>query len=486
MFALFLVLHAAEVPIYSVDALCYETTSKACSRLHAMMEATGEEVGTDAGVRLNQFIYAAPSNATSALAKTNAEIVVVYVQDDMTGKDQDIFDLAALSQNVMLLFAPIVSGADDPSMMKNLVAEMGRIRNLGTQDGFRSMAKGAQALAQLSTTKSFGIKRAIEAAPLKQCDPEWDPNFAQVHLTATSDVFSKVNTIFCYSQKFVFHAEIHIPCVVYYGFALGYMTGAQYFKPDYTLTLPGILGPMEYEGCGYLSFKNLGLLEINRTDPVKLDLTSTGWRLEDGFSFIIPYKQVSGYFSVIEVSNIDIPLQVNVDAPNGAIEIQGFNVSVQAEINMGPPGYPMGAKTLQEKPAPKLIVTFDPDWDKKVSNTPEIILEAADPTAIQVNQQPTKVSIKKTSIADRPSVPAPSSGGDDDPNKPDTALIVGIVVAVVAVIAIVVVIVVFVVMKKKKAQVQAESTHGVCNDSRDEDHNTNDQQHSDADHPSPE
>ena len=192
MFALFVALHAGETPSYTTDIICYEHTSGICPKFQPQVAASGgETVGTESAVHLGQFIYAAPSNASSALAKSNAQVVMFLVQDDMSGKDQDMFDLAVLSGNVMLVFAPKISDEQFQSMlMKNPLVEIGKVKNIGTRDGFASMEKAAQAFAQLAALGSFDIKRSIKDHLAQQC-PDFAPEAAVVHLTATSDVFRK-------------------------------------------------------------------------------------------------------------------------------------------------------------------------------------------------------------------------------------------------------------------------------------------------------
>ena len=255
MFALFVALHAAEVTTYSVDAVCYEHTSKFCPMLQASAEAGGgEEAGTEAAIRLNQFIYATPSNASSALAKSNAQVVMFTVQDDMSGKDQDIFDLAVLSENVML-FAPL-QGDEEGSgaMMKNLLAQIGKV-GTNTRD-FQSLAKGAMALSQPDRRKRLNIQHGSEH-PLVRADSDLNPWAKSIHLTASSDVFSKVNGIYAIDQNFVIHADIHIPFACFLSYAHLKMENTQYFKADYIMSPVDVCSMPGYET---LTFKNLGLI----------------------------------------------------------------------------------------------------------------------------------------------------------------------------------------------------------------------------------
>ena len=75
------------------------------------------------------------------------------------------------------------------------------------------------------------------------------------------------------------------------------MADGQYFKPDYVLAEPGSLAVVDR--CAELSFKNLGVVSINRTTPVPVEFTSTAWNIDGEIPLSVRYDRVSGYFSVL-------------------------------------------------------------------------------------------------------------------------------------------------------------------------------------------
>ena len=463
---------AADTPQFKMDFICYST-----SEIYREVCAAQEKVFTEDfwGAQWDlvkdfygKFIYADPSNAKTCLEAAEGYLEQVTVVNDMTGEGNDVFDLNALSGRRAVSFvdfselgAKHLARSDMAvSLARKQIKTLAKLKAMWDRNLFADRSEFVQALSlafQRKQTKllekfsSNGSEVAVRGRASVQSQ-------GGCHITASGDVYSKLEFLSLIPSVITFHSEIHVPYLGIFFFG-GKVNNPEYINADYVLTDDKSTNVAEFKSIKY---KDLGLLTLHVYDVV---FSETEWSVSYYISgdsgstatIKVSYDAVGGQLSVLAQSDKDVSVVLRVNSNSGSIDIRGLNLSAQSQIQVSSADLLSGfdipdIPSFPTPTNPKLSVSFASDWDEKVANTPEIILESSDPSTISVTGQPSKVSIRKTSIADRPTPRGPEKG-------PNVGLIVGVVIAVIVVIGIIVaVVVVVVVMKKKKEQVHPETT----------------------------
>ena len=376
---------------------------------------------------------------------------------DMTGEEMDMFDLGQV-QGRKLVFVSNLVGYD-ASMLKGLVKSqtktLAKLKARADHGEFMDGVEIRKHLLSAMRQKQEKYRKQLKSnntalVPQIKSDSVIAGAYNRgCHFTASTDIYSKIECLAFVKQEVTFHRAFHVPFLsLQEMFAYGVINNADYLKTDYLLI--DFEDARAFQRFEDVSFKDLGMTLLNYKVTIVFQEGSCIIRQWQDYVMIM-YDAVSGQFSVlIQYALSDVDLQFSVSSSSGPINVKGINVSVQSDVGVEPPAY--------YDSDPKLFVTFDASWDDLVSNTPEIILEANN--TIEVYQQPSKVTIRKTSIANRPKPGGPDANPNSGTNGPgggsNTALIVGVVIAVLVVVGIIVGVVVFMVLKKKKEQVHPE------------------------------
>ena len=145
-----------------------------------------------------------------------------------------------------------------------------------------------------------------------------------------------------------------------------------------------------------------------------------------------------------------VDLNLEVAAGATPIEITGLNVSVQTSVmtTLAEPEYGDAKLVANPQLTAKFVNSESSDWGR-VSNSPQIVLEAANTGDIWIQNKPSNVRIATASINDRPT---------GVKKGPPIGLIIGVVVAVIVIIAIIVVVVVCVVVVRKRGSKSVSSS----------------------------
>lgn len=269
------------------------------------------------------------------------------------------------------------------------------------------------------------------------------------HIAASGDVSSKIYTLILNTRRIAFGRSIHAPyaCAESFG---SYPMNLEHLSADY------VLAPSSSAGICHSKrthFPNLGCVVESVTEVTFASYSRTIRYVVGGMSWTVEvsHTNVRVEFSILKKTSSSYNILrvdfIALDRTHGydAFDVKGLNYSVQLPLQ--------SSRSLLN--GPMLEVTFDEQWDNRVSNIPEITLEARSSSSISVYGRPSKVLITQTSISSRakPGGPIPP---DDGPN---TGLIVGIVITIIVVVVIVVIIVIVVcACKSKKAQVQPDET----------------------------
>jgi hypothetical protein len=146
---------------------------------------------------------------------------------------------------------------------------------------------------------------------------------------------------------------------------------------------------------------------------------------------------------------------------NSPINVHGINLSLQDDDDVQ--GYELGIFDSYSPDPPetfRLTVTFSSDWDTRVLNKPEIILECKLLENIEIMNEPKNAAIVKKLVSDRPvgwgaNHDKPPNlgdngdkGGKGDNDALSTGAVVGIVIGVLVVAAVVAVCLWLFVLKK--------------------------------------
>ena len=440
-----------------VDIVCYcdPWNTQACAdveRSWGMPQVAG---------LLGKFLWAGPSNASTVLKSASSLAISVFVMDHMTGSDNDIFDLNSLEDYHGIGFTSVQGRSSSTANWGDKLKQLSRSQAKAIAKIKAKAESGAYANAtDVSIAITDALRRKYEkySSAFDGASTPVEPPGASgsisaygtgCHVTSSGDVYSKVLALSFLNGLFTLHSEIHVPFMWATTFGDEYFTSArivnsEYINVDYLLTNADCIKRDDFKKIRY---KDIGIISY-RVKAINFD--STKWLVEyeqySGvtYSAVLTYSEVAGGFSVLAQTDQDLEVRFTVSSEGGTVEVKGLNLSLQASIGSSSPMlYVPGFSQ------PKLSVTFDEDWDNIVSNTPEIILETSNPNLIEVKGQPSKVSIRKTSISDRPGLKPPEDG-------PNVALIVGVVIAVLVVVGIIVAVVVVIVIKKKKEKVHPE------------------------------
>ena len=464
--------YALDTPQFKMDTICYSSTEYGRELCATQEKVFSEEFWGDQWEMMKsvfgKFVYADPSNAKTCFEGVDGYLETVYVLGDMTGQGNDVFDLNAFSGRKGVTFSDL-SGYSGTQLAKNnipallarkQIKTLAKMKAMLDRNMFVDRSEFVQALSVAFQRKQAKLLEKLDSSSSEVAVRDRASTVSQggCHITASGDVSSKLEYLSMIPSVITFHAEIHVPffCIFFFG---GKVNNPEHINADYLLTDHKSTQVAEFAS---LKYKDLGIMTLY---VYHISFSKTGWTISYYLSgssgstakITVDYDIVGGQLSVLAQSDSDVSVVMQVDSSSGAIDIRGLNLSAQASIAVGSARLLSGfdipdIPSFPTPSNPKLSVSFASDWDQKVANTPEIILESSDPSTISVIGQPSKVSIRKTSIADRPTPRGPEEG-------PNVGLIVGIVVAVIVVIGIIVaVVVVVVIMKKKKQQVAPETS----------------------------
>lgn len=441
---------------WKVTSVCYPGTGYAGQSACEQLEKMHSEEWWGASWEYvkdiySNFVWASSDNAKTALKDADGYVVMVYVLGGMSGEGNDVFDLAAI-KNRKVVFV-MDTGLTSSSLLRQSVLKLAEsqvkaIGKLKAKADNGEFVDGAELRKRLVTVlrrkheKYMTQLHGNNTGVALQAKPGLVSTYGSgCHIAASGDIHSKVEALGLLPSRITLQTPIHVP-YLYISFFNGWLTNPEYLNADYILTDAKSAQTTAFKA---ITFKDVGIFTFGVRE---VEFGESYWRVTyyyQGYTSTVTvnYDRVNGQFSVLAESSIDdVSVELTVSKQGGSIEIRGLNLSAQSAIA---PGYDVGGLSSE----PNLLVTFDPSWDEFVSNTPEIVLESSNPNAIQVSGQPSKASIRKTSIADRP-----KPGGPD--NGPNVALIVGVVITVLVVVGIIVGVVVFIVMRKKKEQVHPE------------------------------
>ena len=447
---------------WKIDTVCYPGTGEVNSYLcRAMAELYSPDYwGSDWEFMkdiYSSFIWAGRENASTVLEQSTGYILLIYTSGFMTGEGNDVFDLnnikgrKVVSAYDLSPYQTLENTQIAQKMARSQAKALAKLKSKRNSSEFTSASSFARALGETLSRKynkyaSKLLGNSTELKPQANSSPATAAYYEGCHITASGDIYSKVDALVLIPTNIVFHNEIYVSFLFVTSFAYGAIVNPKYIKADYVLT--------DIAGTNYglfrnLEFKDLGLMVTGHVSSI--EFTYNAWKLtyyssttSEWVMRTIYYDGTSGQLSILCISDTDVTVSFDVSTSNGEFEAKGLNFSVQSAVS-----YDVSAS--RELSDPNLAVEFDPNWDTYVSNAPEFVLESSNPDGIAVTGQPEKVSIKKTSISDRPGLRGPDSG-------PNVWLIVGIVIGVLVVIGVIVAIVIVIVISTRKKQITCPET----------------------------
>ena len=410
---------------------------------------------------VGNFLWVNSGNAKNALAQADGYVVNIYALAEMSGYDNDVFDLNTIETRkivtVLNEYSPETETNEFVNGLKKLAAsQVKALTKLKAQAEHNPLGNDTDIRRDMVNIMRRKREKYMRNFRGNRTDvvPQTESSSVSAygggcHITASGDVYSKIDALILNTHRITFESSIHVP-YAYLEFSGSYPMNVDHLSADYVVAP---LSSAEISHFKRTSFQNLGLVAKSVTEvtfssyswTIKYLVGWTSWTVE------VSHARVRGEFSIIEETSSSYNiLEVDFIALDrnhayDAFEVKGLNYSVQLPLQ--------SSSSLLN--GPMLEVTFDEQWDNRVSNIPEITLEARSSSSISVYGRPSKVLITQTSTSSRakPGGPIPP---DDGPN---TGLIVGIVILIIVVIVIVVIIVIVVcACKSKKAQVQPDET----------------------------
>ena len=450
---------------WKIDTVCYPGTGEVNSYLcRAMAELYSPDYwGPDWEFMkdiYSSFIWAGRENASTVLEQSTGYILLIYTSGFMTGEGNDVFDLnnikgrKVVSAYDLSPYQTLENTQIAQKMARSQAKALAKLKSKRNSSEFTSASSFARALGETLSRKynkyaSKLLGNSTELKPQANTSPATAAYHDEgCHITASGDIYSKVDALVLIPTDIVFHNEIHVSFLFVTSFEYGSIGNPQYIKADYVLTDMGSVSSSLFDS---LEFKDLGLIVTGRVP--RIEFTSNEWKVTYYYQTTsgwyqrtrtISYDRVSGQLSILCVYETDVTVSFDVSTSYGEFEAKGLNFSIQYAVS-----YDVSAS--RQLSDPNLVVEFDPNWDEYVSNTPEIVLESSNPNGIEVTGQPERVSVKKTSISDRPGLRGPDSG-------PNVWLIVGIVIGVLVVIGVIVAIVIVIVISTRKKQITCPET----------------------------
>jgi hypothetical protein len=409
---------------YKIDLICYP--AGAACRDHEkwqLEDYTSDEIKRYFGAQ----IWGSPSNLSSSLRASKNYLVFIDVLNPNSGIGEDVVDLSQFTDRkwVMLYtnWVFVDHGVGRSMFRRHLrsvvdMLEAGETGNWTEREWHRGFSKLMPKQSQVPV-KPANRSRALPAQDyygvLSSSDgsSSWKIDFLMV------------------GGDWRLATDLPIPAVTFlYEWS---MVNPEQLKANYGL-LPSLYNQF--------TWKDVGIYGEGRPADV-IYFRPDGWEFSsDTRNWMVNTSEVPGKFSILvwtsDNPDADIifrywPVTLSPGPGNEKIEVPGINLSVQRELqnrDMWP------EKTLASEI--RLRVTFSDDWDDRILNNPEIILEADSLSEIEVIGEPKNAVIVKKTVSERPVggglASAPRSGYDDDHKGLSGGAIAGIAIAALVVV----------------------------------------------------